>query len=164
MLQRDFPSLTAQIAEDLVRNLTPVERRSLEAGRVPLTKTKAIRWWIEYLRKTRAMEGVHLGGAASADSSKLILHTVAEMDGWSVQTRVEVRERGRLIDRVGPAEGRPKRVLEALDGRYQAFAPQSNGTLQPLGNPGDFLTVLLDALPPPERQAVGYTHAGALKS
>ncbi|MBD8738086.1 hypothetical protein IFR41_00995 [Pseudomonas fluorescens] len=163
VLQRDFPSLTAQIAEDLVRNLTPVERRSLEAGRVPLTKTKAIRWWIEYLRKTRAMEGVHLGGAASADSSKLILHTVAEMDGWSVQTRVEVRERGRLIDRVGPAEGRPKRVLEALDGRYQAFAPQSNGTLQPLGNPGDFLTVLLDALPPPERQAVGYTHAGGVE-
>ena len=163
VLQRNFPSLTAQIAEDLVYDLTPVERRNLEAGRVPLTKTQAIRWWVEYLRKTRAMEGIHLGSAASADSSKLILHTLAEMDGWSTQVRVEVHERGRLIDSIGPADGQPKRVLAALDGSYQAYGPQSNGVLQPIGNPGDFLSVLLNALPPLERQALEYTHAGGVE-
>ena len=156
VLQRDFPGLTARIAEDLVLNLTPLERRSLEAGRVPLTKTKAIRWWLEYLRKTRAVEGVLLPAAASEDSAKLILQTLPEIEGWPLRLRVEVWERGRLIDSIGPVDGAPKHVLEPIGGQYQAYAPDMHGTLQPTGSPGAFLAVVLSGLPALDRQAVGY--------
>ncbi|KQM46793.1 hypothetical protein ASE80_15010 [Pseudomonas sp. Leaf15] len=163
VLQRDFPSLTAAIAEDLVRDATATEQASLEAGRVPLTLTPAVRWWIDYLQKTRALEGVHLSAATSDNSSKLILHTLPDIDGWPKHLRVEVRERGRLIDSIGPADGTLTRELESLDGQYQAYTPQPDGDRKALGRPGVFLEVLLGALPTIERQAVGYTHAGGFE-
>ncbi|OIN54113.1 NEL-type E3 ubiquitin ligase domain-containing protein [Pseudomonas costantinii] len=160
VLQRHFPSLTAAISEDLVRNVTASERQSLLEGRVPLSLTRDIRWWLEYLRKTRAMEGVHLSAAFSEDSAKLILHILPDIDGWPKHLRVEVRERGHLIDSIGPVDGPLIRVLEPVGGSYQAYIPQTNGDRKPAGSPGTFLSVLLAALPPPERQTFGYTHAG----
>ncbi|NVZ72935.1 NEL-type E3 ubiquitin ligase domain-containing protein [Pseudomonas costantinii] len=162
VLQRHFPSLTSAISEDLVRNVTASERQSLLEGRVPLSMARGIRWWLEYLRKTRAMEGVHLSAAASEDSSKLILHILPDIDGWPKHLRVEVRERGRLIDSIGPVDGPLIRVLESVGGSYQAYIPQANGDRKPAGSPGSFLSVLLDALPAPERQSLGYTHAGGV--
>lgn len=163
VLQRDFPSLTAVIAEDLVSQATPAERSSLESARVPLTLTPMVRWWLHYLRKVRALEGVHLPAAGNQDSAKLILHTVSGIEGWPKNLRVQVSERGRLIDSIGPADAPLKRVLEVMDGQYQAYVPQSNGERQPIGSVGGFLSVLLGALPVTERQALGYTHASGVE-
>ena len=159
VLQRHFTGLTRAIAEDLVRNLTPDERHSLEAGRVPLSMTPGVRWWLEYLRKTRAMEGVHLSAAASEDSARLILQTLPQIEGWPPHLRVEIRERGHLRDSIGPLDGQPVRVLEPVAAQYQAYIPQPKGEHLPVGVPGEFLVVLLEALPPLERQALGYTAA-----
>ncbi len=163
VLQRDFPSLTAAIAEGLVSQATPAERSSLESARVPLTLTPMVRWWLHYLRKVRALEGVHLPAAGNQDSAKLILHTVSGIEGWPKNLRVQVSERGRLIDSIGPADAPLKRVLEVMAGQYQAYAPQSNGERQPIGSVGEFLSVLLGALPVTERQALGYTHASGVE-
>ena len=139
VLQRHFPGLTAAIAEDLVRDLTASERSSLQAGRVPLTKTRAIRWWLEYLRKVRAMEGVHLPAAANEDSARLILHTLGDIDGWPKHLRVEVWDRGRLVESTGPADGAFMRVLETVDEYYQAYILQTTAERQPLGAPGPWM-------------------------
>jgi hypothetical protein len=156
VLQRQFPGLTAAIAEDLVHGVTSSERRSLEQERVPLSMTSGIRWWLEYLRKTRAMEGVHLPAAASADSARLILHALPDIDGWPRHFRVEVWERARMIDSIGPVDGRLKRLLEAVNGHYQAYIPRANGEREAVGRPGPFLEALLETLPAEERGALGY--------
>ncbi|WP_446432864.1 NEL-type E3 ubiquitin ligase domain-containing protein [Pseudomonas sp. 1152_12] len=163
VVQRVFPSLTAVIAEELVSQAKPVERTELEAGRVPFTFAPSVRWWLHHLRKARALEGVHLPAAANADSAKLILHTLPTIDGWPESLRVEVWERGRLVDSIGPASTPLKRVLEVMDGHYQAYKPRGNGERHPIGGFGEFLVVLLNALPARERLALGYTHRAGIE-
>lgn len=158
VLQRVFPGLTAAIAEELVDQAMPGERGDLEAGRVPFTLAPSVRWWLHYSRKVRALEGVHLPAAGNADSAKLILHTLPAIDGWPTNLRVEVWEGGRLVDSIGPADAPLRRVLEVMDGQYQAYNPHINGGREPIGGYGEFLVVLLGALPARERQALGYTH------
>lgn len=158
VLQRDFPGLTAVIAQDLVSQSTPAERSSLEAGRVPLTLTPLVRWWLLSLRNARALEGVHMPITGDEDSAKLILRTLSDINGWPKNLRVEVWESGRLIDSIGSTDSPHKRVLEVQDGQYQAYTAQINGGRQPIGGYGEFLVVLLNALPTAERQALGYTH------
>ena len=163
VLQRDFPSLTAAVAESLVDQASADEVQSLEAGRVPLALTGSIRWWVKQLRRVRAIEGVYLPAAANQDSAKLILHTLPDIAGWPRHMRVEVWERGLLIDSIGPADGGLKRILEPVAGHYQAYIPQSDASRRAVGAPGAFLSVLLGALPPLDRQAIGYTHKGGVE-
>ena len=162
-LQHHFIGLTATVAESLVRQASADEVQSLEAGRVPLTLTPYIRWWLKQLRKARAIEGLFLPAAASHDSAKLILHTLPDIHGWPRHLRIEVRAQARLLDSIGPVDAALKRVLEPVAGHYQAYSPQTDGTRQSVGSPGAFLPVLLAALPPRERQALGYTHVGGVE-
>ncbi|NWF06926.1 hypothetical protein HX810_04450 [Pseudomonas salomonii] len=163
VLQRDFPSLSATVAESLARQASADERQSLEAGRVPLTLTPYIRWYLKALRRARAVEGVYLPAAMNEDSAKLILHTLPDISGWPSHLRVEVWERAVLIDSIGPTDGPLKRVLEPVAGHYQAYIPHTDGSRQSVGVPGHLLPVLLGALPALERQAFGYTHASGVE-
>ena len=163
VLQRDFPGLTAAVAESLVHQASPDEVKRLTSGRVPLSLSPCIRWWLKQLRRARALEGLYLPAAMNEDSAKLILHALPAIAGWPQHVRVEVWERGQRIDSIGPIDGVLKRLLEPTAGHYQAYLPLPNGDRRTLGAPGAFLTVLLGALPPLERQAFGYTHAGGLE-
>lgn len=156
VLQRVNPGLTAWVAEDLVRGVTPSERRSLEKGVVPATLNSAIRWWIEYLRKTRALESVHLPAAANEDTATTILHALPQIDGWPAYLRVEVWKGGFLRTSVGPSDGSLQRIMVAVSNQYQAYIPLANGKRQPTGSVGPFLEVLLAALPLAERKSMGY--------
>lgn len=157
VLQRVNPGLTAWVAEDLVRGVTPAERRSLENGVVPATLNSAIRWWIEYLRKTRALEAVHLPAAANEDSAIAILHALPQIDGWPAHLRVEMWKDGFLRTSVGPADGSLQCIMVAVSNQYQAYIRLANGKRQPTGNVGPFLVALLAALPLAERRSLGYT-------
>lgn len=162
VLQRAFPGVTARIAENLIHNVTASEHQALLNGRVPFRLSQDVRWWLDDLRKTRAIEGMYLPAAMSEDSAKLMLHTLADMDGWPRYLRVEVWDAGRLVDSIGPVDAALKRVLEPVAGHYQAYLSQARDGRQATGSPGAFLTVLLDALPAPERQALGYTDANGI--
>lgn len=157
VLQRDYPDLTNRVAEDLVRAVTPAERRSLESGVVPLTLTSAIRWWVQYLRKTRILESAHLPASADEDSATALLHALAQIDGWPAHLRVEVWQGGFMQTSVGPFDAALKCMVERVSHQYQAYLPQANGRRQPVGRPGPFLEVLLAALPLAERQSLGFT-------
>ena len=65
VLQRDFPSLTAALAEELVRDVTAQERLSLQAGRIPLSLMSAARWRCE-----RRAQDQGAGGIVSAGCSE----------------------------------------------------------------------------------------------
>lgn len=157
VLQRDHPDLTNRVAEDLVRDATPAEHRSLERGVVPLTLTSAVRWWVEYLRKTRMLESVHLPAAATEESSIAALHALVQIDGWPAHLRIEVWKDGFMQTSVGPFDAALTRIMERASHQYQAYIPLTNGRRQPVGSPGPFLEVLLGALPLAERQSLGYT-------
>ena len=156
VLQRINPGLTNRVAEDLVRDATPAERRSLERGVVPLTLTSAVRWWVEYLRKTRLLESVHLPATANEDSTKALLHALPQIDGWPAHLRVEVWKGGFMQTSVGPFDAALQRIVESISQQYQVYIPLTNGRRQPVGSPGPFLEVLLAALPSVERQSLGY--------
>ncbi|KRP58826.1 dermonecrotic toxin domain-containing protein [Pseudomonas trivialis] len=160
VLQRYFPGLSAWAADDLVYRLTPVEQRSLEAGRLPLSLMQDIRWTLAYSRRARAVEGLYIRLAANEDSTRLIMRALPTLQGWPDHLRIEVRERGGLIDSAGPEGAALTRILEPFSYHYQAYTPHERGERQAVGSPGPFLTVLLAALPKAERQALGYTHAG----
>lgn len=156
VLQRVNPGLTTRVAEDLVHNITPAERKSLENGIVPASLNAAIRWWVEYLRKTRALESVHLPAAANEESSTAILHALPQLDGWPAHLRVELWKDGFLRTSVGPFDGLLKRIMVAVSNQYQVYIPLANGKSKPTGSTGPFLEVLLAALPLAERQSLGY--------
>ncbi|KAF1011877.1 MAG: hypothetical protein GAK32_00539 [Pseudomonas fluorescens] len=157
VLQRDYPGLTNRVAEDLAgSNLTPAERRSLERGVVPLTLAQAARWWVAYLRKTRLLESVHLPATANESSSTAILHALAQIDGWPPHLRVELWKGGVICTSIGPFEGSLQRIVEIVSNQYQAYIPLAGGR-RAAGSPGPFLEVLLAALPPAERAALGYS-------
>ncbi|MBC3198665.1 dermonecrotic toxin domain-containing protein [Pseudomonas poae] len=159
VLQRYFPGLSAWDAARLVYKITPAEQRSLEAGRLPLSLTLDIRWALEHSRRARAVDGLYTRLAANEDSARLIMRALPDLQGWPDHLRVEVWERGRLIDSVGPEDAVLRRMLEPVSHHYQAYTPQKNGERLAVGSPGPFLTALLAALPTAERQALGYTHA-----
>ncbi len=159
VLQRYFPGLPAWAASDLVYAITPAQQRSLEAGHLPLSLTPDIRRTLEYSRRIRAVEGLYSRLAANEDSTRLIMRALPDLRGWPAHLRVEVWERGRLIDSIGPEGAALRRMLEPVSHHYQAYTPLDNGERKAVGSPGPFLTVLLTALPKAEREALGYTHA-----
>lgn len=126
-----------------------------------LRQGQEARWLLQEVRLNHAFEGLYLGSAATDDSSRLMLHTLATLPGWSDQVRVEVRNASGVIDSIGPLSAPLKRVLRPVKGgRYQAWAVDSTGMEKTQCPAGHFLTTLLAALPGAERTALGYSYAG----
>lgn len=159
-IQRDFPSLPAAVAEELLRHATPAQRQQLTAGRVPLPLAREARWLVQDWRFSQACQGLYLKAAANVDSHRLILHTLPTLQGWPEHVRLEIREGARLVDSVGAAQASVQRVLRRVARRYQAYSRDTNGNERALGQSGAFLPVLLAALPASERSTLGYTEAG----
>lgn len=163
VIVRQFPGLTVGIAQDWVQHASASELERLRAGHVPNTLAQEARWWTRWLRVCRALEGVHLSPLANDDSSRLMLHELAALKGWPASLRVELWDAHRVIDSVGPDDADLRRVLKPSVGQYLAYGQRADGSLQVVGVRAPFLEALLNALPPAKRQALGYTHAGALE-
>ncbi|SFB18593.1 NEL-type E3 ubiquitin ligase domain-containing protein [Pseudomonas sp. NFPP24] len=163
VIVRQFPGLTVGIAQDWVQHASASELERLREGRVPHTLAQEARWWSRWLRVCGALEGVHLSPLANDDSSRLILHELAGLKGWPASLRVELWDARRVIDSVGPDDADLRRVLKPSVGQYLAYVQRADGSLQAMGARAPFLEALLNALPLAERQALGYTHPGALE-
>ncbi|MHA4968924.1 NEL-type E3 ubiquitin ligase domain-containing protein [Pseudomonas extremorientalis] len=163
VILRQYPGLTLGIAQDWVQHASASELERLRAGRVPNSLAQEARWWIRWLRVCGALEGVYLSPLANDDSSRLMLHELAGLEGWPTSLRVELWDAHRVIDSVGPDDADLRRVLKPSVGQYLAYVQRADGTLQAVGARAPFLEALFGALPPAERQSLGYTHAGALE-
>lgn len=127
VIQRDHPRLTARIAEDLARGATPLERRSLKAGTVPMTLTPAIRWWVEYQRKTSVLETAYLPSVANEENSIALLQALPQINGWPAHLRVELWKDGFMKTGIGRVDGTLVRVLQPVSSQYQVYISAADG-------------------------------------
>lgn len=161
-LQRDFPGLPMHVAEDIVADVSTVERQQIVAnGRVALRHAEAAAWHLRQVRLARALEGFYLRSVVNPDTDILRFRWLAKLPGWSDAVRIELREGGRnglLLDSLGSVDAPELKVLVRENGGYLAHDTQGNDlNSKPVG--GDNLCdALLHALPDGPRQAIGFPH------
>lgn len=155
LLQRDFPLLPLQAAEELLSHATPAELGTLQqaTARVPLRLAEEARLYQRQVRLNRAFEGIYQPRLASLDSDLLMLRLLDQLPGWSARVHLQLRADnldGELLASVGEPNGELKTLLRK-DQRYSAFDEHGNQ----LTVNDDMAAALLRALPDDERQSLG---------
>ncbi|UVL58596.1 NEL-type E3 ubiquitin ligase domain-containing protein [Pseudomonas sp. B21-035] len=155
LLQRDFPLLPLQAAEELLNHATPGELGTLQqaAARVPLRLAEEARLYQRQVRLNRAFEGIYQPRLASLDSDLLMLRLLDQLPGWTARVHLQMRAEtfdGELLASVGEPSGELKTLLRK-DQHYSAFDAHGNE----LTVNDDMAGALLRALPDSERQSLG---------
>lgn len=124
-LRRQFPRLTGEAVEALMRGCTLNERQALEAGRMPPGLGEQAAEASRQLRLAQVCDALE-EGTATTDRDRLIFGLFPRLGGWASGLRVELRERyftGKLVQSCGAPEGR-RRVIVRRGEAYQAFDHQ----------------------------------------
>lgn len=163
-LQRLYPGLSEHAAQRVLADADAEQLGRLRTtGRVPLAMQEHARWQVRQGRMGRAFSGMHMENLTSADSKRLVLHTLGELPGWSDQLRLEVREghiTGSLLDGIGSDTAAQRKYLVKRGSQYQAFNERGEA-LNSLPRDGDnFYASLMHAMPDEARQALGFPHVG----
>ncbi|WP_095158820.1 NEL-type E3 ubiquitin ligase domain-containing protein [Pseudomonas sp. Irchel 3E13] len=163
LLMETFTGLPAAVAEELLAHAEPSELTQLRnEHKVALRLAEEARVYQQKVRLARAYEGLYLDSANTADSDRLMLHSLENLPGWSPEVRLEVRSGafdGPLLDQVGPSDAPICRVLLKGDEGYQAVSPDGMPAEAP---PDDLFAAVLDALPLTQREALGLVSASKM--
>ncbi|WP_256679991.1 dermonecrotic toxin domain-containing protein [Pseudomonas sp. Marseille-P9899] len=158
LLMETFTGLPVAVAEELLAHAEPGEWAQLrDQHKVALRLTEEARAYQQKVRLARAYEGLYLNSASTADSDRLVLHSLEALPGWSPDVRLEIRSRpldGPLLDNLGPAEAAIRRVL-LKDAEGYRVASQDGSSAEAL--PDDLLAAVFEALPLAQREALGIT-------
>jgi hypothetical protein len=157
LLRDDFARLPRSVIDELLTHATPTELLQMRDSRqLPLRLRQAARAATLELRLQRSYEGLYLESSENLDTVRLALHSLEQLDGWSQDLRVEIRDQafgGPLLDSVGPADSGVRKVLVLSDGSaFQPYDAEGNS----LHGIDDFYTSILQALPDASRKALGY--------
>jgi len=164
-LQRIFPSLSTDAAQEVLANATAKERLHIKhAGRLPTSLLLKGRARARVTRLNKALAGLQLESMASSDSQRLALHSLEKLPGWSKNLRLEVRQGdcdGKLLDSIGSETAEHVKYL-VKDGyqhhqanQFQAFDQQKNA-LNSVPKAGDnFFSSVMHALPDNVRAQLG---------
>lgn len=158
-LQRLCPGLSEPAARNVIE-LADAEQlaRLHSTGRMPLPLLEQGRWYARQGRLGHAYAGLHLENMAAGDSTRLALHALQRLPGWSDQLRLEVREgsiSGALLDGIGSETAPQRKYLVKHGPVYQAFNARGE-SLNSLPRHGDnFYASIMHALPDEARQALG---------
>ena len=164
-LQRIFPSLSTDAAQEVLANATAKERLHIKhAGRLPTSLLLKGRARARLTRLNKALAGLQLQSMASSDSQRLALHSLEKLPGWPKNLRLEVRQgdcAGKLLDSIGSETAEHVRYL-VKDGyqhhqtnQFQAFDQQKNA-LNSVPKAGDnFFSSVMLALPDDVRTQLG---------
>ncbi|MBA1289517.1 dermonecrotic toxin domain-containing protein [Pseudomonas japonica] len=121
-LRRQFPGLTTQAMEALLRGQTGGERLALAAGRVPPAMAELAAESLRQWRVTSALDAL-AHASFSADRERLAMALWPRLGGWAQSMRLELRNahfHGALLQEAGGAE-LPRWVIVRKGERYQAF-------------------------------------------
>lgn len=124
-LRRQFPSLTGEAVEALMRGCTRDERQALMAGRMPPGLGEQAAEASRQLRLAQVCEALR-EGAATSDRDRVAFGLFPRLGGWAQGLRLEMREpyfAGALVEACGEPNGR-RRVIVRRRGAYQAFDDQ----------------------------------------
>lgn len=164
-LQRTFPSLSTDAAQEVLANATAKEWLHIkQTGRLPTSLLLKGRARARLTRLNKALAGLQLQSMASSDSQRLALHSLEKLPGWPKNLRLEVRQgdcAGKLLDSIGSETAEHVRYL-VKDGyqhhqtnQFQAFDQQKNA-LNSVPKAGDnFFSSVMLALPDDVRTQLG---------
>ncbi|WP_434607493.1 leucine-rich repeat domain-containing protein [Pseudomonas sp. D2-30] len=157
VLRSEFPQLPRAVADELLVDVTEVERRQMsERGYLPLRLRQAARTAMGEWRIVQAYEGLYLPTKGNPDTWRLALHSLEHLPGWPAQVRIEIRDgalEGPLLDSVGPSSSVVRKVLVPVEEATPGlFGEQGNS----VDSADDFYTEILSALTEAERRALGY--------
>ncbi|VVM56793.1 hypothetical protein PS645_01048 [Pseudomonas fluorescens] len=161
-LQRECPGLGRAAAQEVLAHGSADELARLDTTRrAPLRMLEEARWYARQERQTRAFAGLRSENIASADSRRLALHALQNLQGWPGSIRLEVRTgspSGTLLDSIG-SETAPLIKYLVKDGpHYQAFNERGE-TLNSIPRHGDnFYASVMHALPDGVRAAIEVPH------
>lgn len=157
-LLKRFPTLPGPVVDELLASATQAEFEVLDKQiRVPVRIAEEATIYAQELRLTRAFEGLYLEYLNNADTQKLLLHSLADMPGWSKDVRIEVRDgefSSPLLDHVGAADAPIRKVLVKEGSQYQTY-DANNLNLHGLD---DLYASVMHALPDAQRRALGFPH------
>lgn len=169
-LQRVFPSLSNDAAQEILANATTSERLHIkQKGRLPASLLLKGRVRARLARLNRALAGMHLQTMASLDSQRLALHALEKLPGWPEQLRVEIRQRerrGQLLASIGSESAEDVKYL-VVDGyqnrqarQFQAFDREGNDLNSVPATGDNFYASIMHALPDDARLRLGLPHVG----
>ncbi|WP_448109048.1 dermonecrotic toxin domain-containing protein [Pseudomonas azerbaijanoccidentalis] len=149
------PGLPTSVAEAIAGTADELELQQLKNGRISPRLSELVQEAGLQVRVTRAYEGLELPSTEdNLDTDRLALHTLANLPGWTGETRLELRHyghEGALIDSLGNADAPVRKVLVlSEEGSYQAH--DHNG--EELSGLNTLYASLLQALPDSERSAL----------
>ncbi|MFL6611264.1 MAG: NEL-type E3 ubiquitin ligase domain-containing protein [Pseudomonas sp.] len=157
LLQGEFPQLPRAVVDELLVDVTEVERRQMSEQRyLPLRVRQAARTAMSEWRIALAYEGLYMPTKGNPDTWRLALHSLAQLPDWPAQVRIEIREGaldGALLDSIGPSSSTVRKVLVPVEETTPwLFGEQGNS----VHSSDDFYTDILHALTEAERGALGY--------
>ncbi|WP_248800862.1 dermonecrotic toxin domain-containing protein [Pseudomonas sp. MWU13-2105] len=156
VLQTAFPELPVAVLEELIEHASGAQLQALrESAEIAPGLADEAELYRQQVRLARAREGLYLRSSGSADSEKLILHSVQRLPGWSAQVRIEVRAQssvGPLLDSIGASDAPICKVLIKENDLYQTRDAQD----QELHGSDNLYASLLHALPDTQRNQLGY--------
>jgi len=164
LLTRDFTSLTARGAREVVQHAEPGAVETLLASqRVPLDMATEARWLIRDSRLDRACAGFYQVAAVNADTERLALELLGDMAAWPRGVRMELRSdslAGDLLARAGAGSATQALYIIKRGQGYQAWT--AAGVKLPAAGESDSLfQALWLSLDPAQRQALGEGGHGA---
>lgn len=156
-LQREYPTLSADIAEALVAGAKKQELDVLsEQQRIPLHLKAQARECAFEIRTTRAVEGFFNAKRVTVDTERLVLNVLRLNTDTYSDLRIEVREGsfdGELRCSVGPEDAANVRyLLRDKQGRYEV----RDGDNQALHERADLYESVLRALSRQQRRQLGF--------
>lgn len=159
-LHTAYPDVPERIRQELLRELTPTELRTLDAGSLPARLVQEMAAYLPNIRLTRAYEGLYLQSVHNVDSDTLALHTLAQLPDWPKEMRIEIRDgnlNGPILDSVGRNEAPLTGVLaRGIDGYI---------TNAHTGLPAQSLfEAISHVMPPARRDALGRDAGQALRN
>ncbi|MCP1516088.1 hypothetical protein J2Y74_000398 [Pseudomonas migulae] len=159
-IRRIFPDLPKTIAEELWRHAEAADRLHMQHN-LGITRRMAHEalFYLREVRLSRAYEGLYLETSANPDSDRLALHGLENLNGWSPDVRIEVRDGnvdGELVDSIGGPEAPIRKVLVRKNGQYQAY----DGFGKELHALDELYGAVQHALPDAQRRALGLPHVG----
>jgi len=167
-LQRAFPGLSREAAQEVLANATVRERLYIQhKARLPGSLLLKARSRARLTRLNKALAGMHLESMTSLDSQRLALRALEKQPGWPADVRLEIRQgstHGKLLDAIGSESAAQTKYLVKdgypYPGKFQAFDQYGNA-LSTVPRQGDgFYSAIMHALPDGARNGLGLPHVG----
>ncbi len=163
-LQKACPGLSEPAAQTVLAQGSPDDLEQLGSGqRVPLRLLEEARWYARQSRQVAAYAGLRSETVASADSRRLVLHTLEQLPGWPDNVRIEVREShdaGELLDSIGSETAAEKKYLIKKGVQFQAFNERGEALNSLPRNGDNFYSSIMHALPDGARRSLGVPEVG----